>query len=132
MYYITQSTIITSPIGFNIGLTNVDTRLKQLCINVVSTLFQRRALTLYQRCATLKIRRQILFHFQRRINVISMLIHNVETKLIRRLKCWSDVKKKISKERRFRLWKFFWWPSEIGVYKAREPKSHNIIFQNTR
>ena len=34
---ITQSTIITSPIGFNIGLTNVDTRLKQRCINVVST-----------------------------------------------------------------------------------------------
>ena len=37
MYYITQSTIITSPIGFNISFTNVDTRLKQLCINVVST-----------------------------------------------------------------------------------------------
>ena len=34
---ISQSTIITSPIGFNIGLTNVDTRLKQRCINVVST-----------------------------------------------------------------------------------------------
>ena len=60
-----QSTIITSPIGFNIGLTNVNTRLKQRCINVVptlcnvvstlcnvvSTLFQRLALTLYQRCA---------------------------------------------------------------------------------
>ena len=71
MYYITQPTIITSSIGFNIGLTNVDTRLKQRCINAVSTLFQRRALTLYQRCATLKIRRQILFYFQRRINVIS-------------------------------------------------------------
>ena len=83
---ITQSTIITSPIGFNIGLTNVDTRLKQRCINVVSTLFQRRTLTLYQRCATLKIRRRILFHFQRRINVISTLIHNVETTLIR---CWN-------------------------------------------
>ena len=95
---ISQSTIITSPIGFNIGLTNVDARLKQRCINVVptlcnvvstlcnvvSTLFQRRALTLYQRCATLKIRRRILFHFQRRINVILTLIHNVETTLIRR------------------------------------------------
>ena len=81
---ITQSTIITSPIGFNIGLTNVDTRLKQLCINVVSTLFQRRALTLYQRCATLKIRRRILFHFQRRINVITTFIHNIKTTLIQR------------------------------------------------
>ena len=78
MYYITQSTIITSPIGFNIGFTNVDTRLEQLCIKVVSTLFQRRAQTLYQRCVTLKIRRRILFHFQRRINIISTLIHNVE------------------------------------------------------
>ena len=37
MYYITQSTIITSLIGFNIGLINVDTRLKQRCINVVPT-----------------------------------------------------------------------------------------------
>ena len=54
-----------------------------LC-NVVSTLFQGRALTLYQRCATSKICRRILFHFQRRINVIWTLIHNVETTLIRR------------------------------------------------
>ena len=95
---ITQPTIMTSPIGFNIGLTNVDARLKQRCINVVPTLcnvvstlcnvvltlFQRRALTLYQRCATLKVRRLILFHFQCRINVISMLIHSDETTLIRR------------------------------------------------
>ena len=95
---ITQSTIITSPIGFNKGLTNVDARLKQRCINVVpmlckvvltlcnvvSTLFQRRALTLYQRCATLKNRRRILFHFQRWINFISTLVQNVETTLIRR------------------------------------------------
>ena len=29
-----------------------------------------------------KILRQILFHFQRRINVISALIHNLETMLI--------------------------------------------------
>ena len=107
---ITQSTSITIPIGFNIGLTNVDVRLKPRCVNVVptlynvvstlcnvvSTLFQRRALTLYQRCATLKIRRWILFHFQRRINVISTLIHNVETTLIWRwnvgwVKCWWDM-----------------------------------------
>ena len=69
-----QTIIITSPIGFNIVLTNIDARLKQRCINVVPTLFQRWPLTLYQRCATLKIRRRILFHFQRRINVISTLI----------------------------------------------------------
>ena len=95
---VTQSTIITSPIGFNVGLTNVDARLKQRCINVVptlcnivstlcnvvSTLFERRALMLYQCCATLKIRRRILFHFQSRINVISTLIHNVDPTL----KCW--------------------------------------------
>ena len=54
-----------------------------LC-NVVSTLFQRRCPTLYQRCATVENRRRILFHFQPRINVISTLIHNVETTLIRR------------------------------------------------
>ena len=44
-----------------LGWNNV---VSTLC-NVVSTLFQRRALALYQRCATLKIRRRILFHFQR-------------------------------------------------------------------
>ena len=81
--YLHQILIITSPIEFNITLTYVDARLKQRCINVVttlcnaastlcnvvSTLFQRRALTLYQRCAPLKIRRRILFHFQRYFNV---------------------------------------------------------------
>ena len=41
----------------------------QRCFDDVSTLFQCRALALYQRCATLKIQRLILFHFQRRINV---------------------------------------------------------------
>ena len=44
---------------------------------VASTLFQRRTPTLYQLCATLKIWRRLLFHFQRRINVIS-------TEIIRR------------------------------------------------
>ena len=58
--------------------------MKQCCINVVPTLFHRRALTLYQRCATLKIWRRILFHFHRQINVFSTLIHNVETTLIQR------------------------------------------------
>ena len=48
---ITQFTIITSLIGFNI---------------------------------TLKIRCRILFHFQRRIKVVSTMIHNVATTLIRR------------------------------------------------
>ena len=38
---ICKSIIITSPIGFNIALTNVDARLKQRCINVVPTLFRR-------------------------------------------------------------------------------------------
>ena len=54
-----------------------------LC-NIVSTLFQRRTLTLYQRWAILKIQRRILFHFKRQINVVSTLIHNVERTLIRR------------------------------------------------
>ena len=95
---ITQFTIITSLIGFNIGLTNVTARLKQRYINVVPTLcnvvltlcnvvltlFQSRALTLYQRRTTLKIRCRILFHFQRRIKVVSTMIHNVAKTLIRR------------------------------------------------
>ena len=53
-----------------------------LC-NVVSKFFQRQALTLYQHCAVWKIRRRILFHFQRWINFISTLIGNVATTLIR-------------------------------------------------
>ena len=44
-----------------------------MCPNVVSTLFQRRGLTLNQRFATLKNRRPIFFHFQRRINVETTL-----------------------------------------------------------
>ena len=51
--------------------------------NVVSTLYQRRALTFYQRCATLKIGPRILLHFQCWTNVTSTLIHNIETTLIR-------------------------------------------------
>ena len=35
---ISQSTIITSPIGFNMALTYVDAKLKQRCINVIPTL----------------------------------------------------------------------------------------------
>ena len=95
---ISQCTIVRSLIGFNIALTNVEARLKQRCINVLPTLynivstlwnfvlklFQRRALTFYQLCTTFKTRCRILFHFQRRINVISTLIHTVETTLIRR------------------------------------------------
>ena len=50
--------------------------------DVVLTLFQRRTTPLYQGCTMLKIRRQILFHFQRRIRVISTLIHKVQTKFI--------------------------------------------------
>ena len=47
------------------------------------TLFQCWTPTLYQCCATLKIRLTILFHFQWRINIISTAIPNVETTLIR-------------------------------------------------
>ena len=36
-----KSVIITSPIRFNIALTNIDARLKQHCINVVPTLLRR-------------------------------------------------------------------------------------------
>ena len=48
------------------------------------TVFQRWSPTLYQCCATLKVRFQILLHFQRRINVIWTVIYNVETTLFRR------------------------------------------------
>ena len=66
--------------------------------NVVSTLLQRFA-TLFRRyfnvglrhCATLcNIEKPTLFHFQSWINVISTLIHNVETTLVRRWNlCWE-------------------------------------------
>ena len=77
IHLFTKPIIITSPIGFNIALNNINATLKQrwynvasrLCNavstlrNVVLTLFQRLALTLYRHCARLKIRRRILFHF---------------------------------------------------------------------
>ena len=58
------------------------------------TLFQCWTPTLYQCCATLKIRLTILFHFQRRINIISMAIPNVETTLIRHWNIGSVVSMK--------------------------------------
>ena len=76
-----------------------------LC-NVVSTLFQRRALTSYQRSATLKIRRRILFHFQRRINVISTLIHNIKATLIQRWNVgWEWFWKLFEKSQHHLTWK---------------------------
>ena len=68
---------------------NVGTVLKRRC-NFVSALFQCQVPTSYQRCTTLKIRRQILFNFQRRINVISSFIHKVDATL----KCWLRQKRK--------------------------------------
>ena len=46
-------------------------------------LFQCWTPTLYQCCATLKIWLWIFFHFQCQINVISTLMHNAKTRLIR-------------------------------------------------
>ena len=66
-----KSVLISSLTGFDIAFTNVETKLKQHRDKVVSTLFQGQTPMLYQRCATLKTRRRIL-------------IHNVETTLIRR------------------------------------------------
>ena len=89
-YYssIYKSIIITSLIWFNIALTDAETTLQQRWYNVVSTLwnvvltlFQRRTLTLYQHYITLKIRRRILRHFQRRTNVISSLIQKFDPTL---------------------------------------------------
>ena len=72
------------------AFTNVEATLKQRQDEVVSTLFERRTNTLYQRSVTLKIRRHILFHFQRWINVILTLIHSVETALIGHWNvCWA-------------------------------------------
>ena len=105
--FLLKSILFSCQIGFDIALTDVEATLKQrwdnvisslkqrwndvvqlwktvastLC-NVDSTLFQRSAPTLYQCCATMKIRFRILFHFQRRINLTSTVIHNVETTLI--------------------------------------------------
>ena len=50
--------------------------------DVVLTLFHCRTTPLYQGCTMLKVRRQILFHFQRRIRVISTLIHKVQARFI--------------------------------------------------
>ena len=92
---ISQCIIITSPIGFNIALTNVDARLKRRCINVVPTLFQR-CVTLFWRCFNVGH-----WHY---INVVQRLksdvgfcfIHNIESTIFQRWSTalkqrWSDV-----------------------------------------
>ena len=98
----------TGQISFDIALTNVETTLKRRWDNIISTskqdwndvaqnwkmvasalcnvdltLFQRWTPTLYQCCATLENRFRILLYFQRRINVLSVVICDVETMLIR-------------------------------------------------
>ena len=65
-----KSVPITSLTGFDIAFTNAEDTLKQRRNKVLSTLIQRWTAALHQRCAMFKIRRWILFHFQRRINVI--------------------------------------------------------------
>ena len=93
--------LFTSQIGFDVALTNVEATLKQRWNDVVQywktvssmlrnidlTFFHCWTPTLYHCCATLKIRFRILFHFHRRINVVSTVIQNLETTLIRR---WND------------------------------------------
>ena len=100
--------LLTCHICFDVALTDIEATLKErwdlvittskqhwndivqrwkmvaltLC-NVDLMLFQSWTPTLYQYCATLKIRFRILFHFQRWINVIWTVVYNVEAKLIR-------------------------------------------------
>ena len=89
---ITQSTIVTGPIGFNIGLTNVNARLS----NVVSTLYQR-CVTLFRRCVTL-FRHCFNVGHWRYINVVQLwksdvgicFIFNVGSTLFQR---WSTTLK---------------------------------------
>ena len=105
-----KSSLFTSQISFKIALTDVKATLKQHWYNVISTLkqrwndieqrwktvaltlcnvdltlFQRCTPTLYQCCATLKIRFRILFHFQRRLfERWSTMSKNVDPTL----RCW--------------------------------------------
>ena len=101
IYSLTRTKIINLLINpsVSIALTltnfnNVEGTLKQRCYNVVTrlynvilTLSQRRAPTLYQFCATFKIWRQFLVHFQRLI------------------KCWSEVLAGAFKVAVTRFWK---------------------------
>ena len=93
--YLFKSIIITSPIGFNIALTNVHARLKQRWYNFVSTLFWR--------CVTL-FRRSFNVGHWRCINVVQRwksdvgfcFIFNVGSTLFQRWsrtlkQRWSDV-----------------------------------------
>ena len=85
---ICKSIIINSPIGFHVALTNVDARLKQRCINLVPTLFQRCFNVGHWRCIKVVQRW--------RFDVIFFFIFNVGSTLfqcwsITLKQCWSDV-----------------------------------------
>ena len=100
--------LFTGQISFDIALTNVETTLKRRWDNIISTskqdwndvaqnwkmvasalcnvdltLFQRWTPTLCLCCATFENRFRILLYFQQRINVLSVVICDVETMLIR-------------------------------------------------
>ena len=72
---------------------NFDTTLYQCCARLFRRCFNVRHWRWINFVATLKIRRRILLHFQRQINIISTLIHNVETTLIRRWNVgWNTIR----------------------------------------
>ena len=72
------SYLFTNITGFDTSFTNLEATLKQRRDKVVSTLFQLWFNVGHRRCIN------VVFHFQRRINAISILIYNVETMLIHR------------------------------------------------
>ena len=87
---------------------------------IARTVIIIRTPTLYQPCATLKIRRQILFHFQHRINVISTLIHNIETTLIQRWNVgWEIYARKYVLQKCISKTKYRWQKSKIRKLKLK-------------
>ena len=75
-----KSVLITSPIGLKPCWNNIEMKLHQRYFNIVLTSETDVVPTL----CNLEYPTSDLFHFQHRNNVISTLIHNVETTLIRR------------------------------------------------
>ena len=85
---ISKYIIVTSLIGFNIDLTNVDARLKQRCINVLPTFFRRCFNVSHWRCINVVQRWKSDVEFCFISNVGSTLFQRWSTSLKQH---WSNV-----------------------------------------
>ena len=112
---ISQSTIIISPIGFNITLTNVNARLKQRCINVVPTFYNVVMTSGTDAVSTLYIVKNLTSDFVS-FSTSNQRYFNVDRNVDSTLKCWLTFFTE-------KIFLFFTGNRQLNVFS-----NHTIVF----